>query len=410
MSRLRFRGKGQLNGEASPFARLAFDPKRAAEIADALANANQPESVTARIRLVSIRLESSPIVLDRHDERRRQTLDEHAAGPRLRVPRDVRQCFLNRPVRTELEIDGKTLGRSVANQLRSDAGAIGKLPQIPFEGVGKAEVVEHARTKQLRQITDASKGAAGDRPRLGEGRSSAFIRAHGSLRSSDLEIDGRQRLTDLVVEFARNGSALILLRPCQPSGQTLELLLVSEDLRMILLNLSLESTDVPRRKQCHGNAEAHRRGGCRPEAAPHLLVRVSERLLLTLASVRDEVANLVRQAVNRVPLRNDLSTQDGVCRCDWSLGTLCHELHGGVPVVTDFVLEPLPVGGLDSRVDGRSVLPEFTRHVGPQSADLIPRRLRSPFVGINQRVAHIDRSEQHLGSNRKQELLAARKS
>jgi hypothetical protein len=76
----------------------------------------------------------------------------------------------------------------------------------------------------------------------------------------------------------------------------------------------------------------------------------------------------------------------------------------------DFFLESLPVRRLDRRIDRRFVLLELTCHIGLQRADLIARGLSGPFVRVDQCVAYVDRSEQHLGPNRKQELLTARKA
>jgi hypothetical protein len=61
----------------------------------------------------------------------------------------------------------------------------------------------------------------------------------------ELDIDRRQRLSNLIVKFPRDGPALIL-RPYEPSRQVPEFLPVSSDLGVVFANGGLEPAHVPR--------------------------------------------------------------------------------------------------------------------------------------------------------------------
>src|SRR5262245_25561153 len=157
-------GKRELDGEARPFAALALDSKCTAEIGDALANTDQSQSAAARPDTGCIGWQSHAVVLDRHNDRRRQPLDEDPAGPGLCMPGDVGQRLLDGPIDADLDVNRQALAQPIFDKLCPQAGPVRKLAQIPFERIWKAKVIEDARPKELREITHAAERALGDRP------------------------------------------------------------------------------------------------------------------------------------------------------------------------------------------------------------------------------------------------------
>ena len=107
--------------------------------------------------------------------------------------------------------------RSVA-----DAGARRERVEVPRHGLGQAEVVEHRRVEHLRQVAHLLERAVGEPARLAQRLALALGQRGVPPGHRQLDLDGGERLADLVVQLARDGPALVLLHVHQPRRQPLQ--------------------------------------------------------------------------------------------------------------------------------------------------------------------------------------------
>src|SRR5678815_2017415 len=96
------RGQWQFDRQARPLSALSLDAEPAAQILDAFADADQSEAVARHLAIECWDLPPDAVVFDRHNERRRHPLHEHAARARLRVSRHVGERFLDNPIDADL--------------------------------------------------------------------------------------------------------------------------------------------------------------------------------------------------------------------------------------------------------------------------------------------------------------------
>ena len=95
-----------------------------------------------------------------------------------------------------------------------------------------------------------------------------------------LDLDGRQRLTDLVVQLARDGPALLLLRVHQLGRQSLEVPGVRGVPDRLLGNSRLESAGVARRHDRDDQAGEQGQGAGLPDPPTHGVVDLPDLVVL----------------------------------------------------------------------------------------------------------------------------------
>src|SRR4029450_3361663 len=99
------RGQWQFDRQTRPFSALSLDAEPAAQILDALADADQPEAVARHPAVRHRDLPSDPVIFRPGDERRGDALHEDPARAGLRVSRHVRQRFLDDSINADLDVD-----------------------------------------------------------------------------------------------------------------------------------------------------------------------------------------------------------------------------------------------------------------------------------------------------------------
>ena len=133
-----------------------------------------------------------------------------------------------------------------------------KFRRYARQRLGQAEVVEHRRVEQLRQIAHAVEGGFGDSAGLLERGLRARVRARRPQRDADGHLDRGQRLADFVVQLAGEAAALLLLRVDEARRQALEIEAVAGLGQPLPLRLALETGHVPGRKPCCREAQHQR--------------------------------------------------------------------------------------------------------------------------------------------------------
>ena len=159
-----------------------------------------------------------------------------------------------------------------------------KLRRWALTRFGQAEVVEHRRMQQLRQVAHVLQRRFRDRAPLVERPARARVGLDAAHRHAHLHLDGGQRLPDRVVELAREAAPLLFLRGDQPGRQPLEVAPVLPLGRLPPLDLVLEPADVARGDEGDDQADDDRQRGERDD--PGLRAAVEQRRLGLVALAR----------------------------------------------------------------------------------------------------------------------------
>ena len=109
-------------------------------------------------------VEPDTIVLDRHEQRVRQTLQIDAARARLRMFGHVRERLLNNAVRRDFCFRLQPFGHSFRNQIDLNALTPGETFQIRVHSSSKSQVVEQRRVQQVRHVAHGVEDALRNRP------------------------------------------------------------------------------------------------------------------------------------------------------------------------------------------------------------------------------------------------------
>src|SRR3954447_12566882 len=125
------RSRRDLDGQARALARPALETQLAPQLRDALADPDQADPARGARLAHFLRPESNPIVLDRHEHGVGQPLQEHAAGIRLRMLRDVGERLLDDAVDAGFAFGREPLVHAVLEQLDFDAMPAAKSLQVP---------------------------------------------------------------------------------------------------------------------------------------------------------------------------------------------------------------------------------------------------------------------------------------
>ena len=168
----------------------------------------------------------------------------------------------------------------MGDQFRADAGPLGETTQIPIQGVGQAQVVQHRGMQQLGEIAHCMQRPVCNRAGFSQ-RHPAFARPlQMAFGHCQFHLDGRQRLADFVVQLPGDAPPLLLLGAHQLGGKPLQLPLVLDILQMLLKNPALQPPSVVSHQE--GNAQAQQQ--CQAAGPPHLVLdlAVDEGQLLLL--------------------------------------------------------------------------------------------------------------------------------
>ena len=140
---------------------------------------------------------------------------------------------------------GKAVGNPVHGYIDLNGRAPRHLPRLPFERRPQAEVVEHRRPQQQGHVAHNPNAILSQVPDTGD---VALHLAHGGRRYGRAQIaeadeQRRQRLADFIVQLARNGGPLVLLRLHQPRGEFFQLAPRLFDFLVTRIRLPLQPQD-----------------------------------------------------------------------------------------------------------------------------------------------------------------------
>ncbi len=152
------RRSGHLDREPRALTGRRFKLKRAAQLRDSLADTDQPQSSRWASALQVARVESGPIVFDRDQHRRTQSLQVHAAHPGVCVLGDVGEPLLHHTIQRGFELGGEALIHPGMEQLRLNAVTLFEAAKVGLQCRRQSEVVEQGRPQQMGQISNRLQG------------------------------------------------------------------------------------------------------------------------------------------------------------------------------------------------------------------------------------------------------------
>jgi hypothetical protein len=121
--------------------------------------------------------------------------------------------------------------------------------EIPLDGGCEAQIVQQRRVQQVREIAHRRQSAIGNRSGVVEQARRTADRVDRALGDGQFDLDGREDLTDLVVQFPRDRASLFLLRANQLRGKMMELARVAAIARALTPDALLEATGLDGREQ-----------------------------------------------------------------------------------------------------------------------------------------------------------------
>jgi len=207
---------------------ITTDRNGSAERESAFAQSEQTERVRSAQFIVG---DAAPVVRDVERQRVRVHMERHSNAARLGVFCHVVQGFLQHT--EDGRGDGIRRGGAVAVdvEIESDASPRGKLVRLPFDRIGQAELIEDTRPELG---DDAPYGdhyivepgeQAGAAPRqLRRG-----LPTEATLHPRQIELEPRERLTQLVVQLASDACALFLADGLESRGERSQLLTRARD-------------------------------------------------------------------------------------------------------------------------------------------------------------------------------------
>jgi hypothetical protein len=225
-----------------------------------------------------------------------------------------------------------------------------------------------------------------------------------TLCDSEFDFQRGERLTDLVVQLARNRPPFFFLRRQQLRRQPLEITSIVRLSHALPLNAALETPDVQHGENANGEADHDGQPKALPESP--LGRAVDARDLTLLAHERRAVQrlDLLGNANDAFALRHDTSAQRRrVDRPATSIGR--EDFKHGLPEVFHFCVQPRDLFALPGRIDHGDVL---TQCLLRRSRALLQRGtilIGHHWIRVEKRVADVDRSEQHLTAGSGQKLL-----
>ena len=215
---------------------------------------------------------------------------------------------------------GLSLGKV---HLAFDAGARGELARLPFDRGAKAEFVQHAGTELGGHPLDTLGGAVDDRPHVVELAPELRRGCRNPLLEPEhVDLQGRERLAQLVVDLAGDTGALRFAGRLEPGGQAAQLRTVTVQLRVRLLPLRDVLDHADEQLRCAVQPGEGRRGDVGPD---HAAVLAAVALF-----ERERRSGTARELRHQLPIPRKVLR---VCDIDVRQGL---ELRGVVP---DHLLE-----------------------------------------------------------------------
>jgi hypothetical protein len=209
---------GDVDLHASSPAPDAVNPDASAQLCHALANA-QKSQPAAPPRTFSVGgIEAHTIVLNDHANLVGITVKAHATGRGPRVPRDVGQRFLDDSVQRALDLGTLPAIEALVDEPEVDLVPPPKVGDMRVDRGHEPQVLQRGWVQQVGQVTHAAQRSIGARLRISQHTLSSVLSLHSARGHSQLHLHGAKRLTDVVVQLARD-SALFLLLPLHLPGR-----------------------------------------------------------------------------------------------------------------------------------------------------------------------------------------------
>ncbi len=159
--------------------------------------------------------------------------------------------------------------------------------------------------QEAREIADRVQRAFGERARGGQGRPASPVRLDRPFRHRQFHLDGRQRLTDLVVQFARNRPPLVFLRADQLRRQPLQVGAVPRISFLLDAELFLQRRDPADCRQPDAEAGNDREPELRPDPLLRRPVQRGRGRLLVDVGASIQLLHFIRHLYRLFALRHD---------------------------------------------------------------------------------------------------------
>ncbi len=218
MSDLYTLGEGEAYGEMAAFAGFGDDLELAAELADALFDADQSEAAVARGGGV----EAAAIVADGQFQLGGRIFELHLRLLGAGVAGAVGECFLHDTVGAHFVLLGQVLKFAFGLDGDGYAAPFREVAGLPLEG-GEEAAIEDGGAEADGEIADGAEGLFGDGFGFGEvmgevGRVFAEL-----FQGGEFHAEAGEHLADFVVEFSGERFALLLLGVHELGGEVAEL-------------------------------------------------------------------------------------------------------------------------------------------------------------------------------------------
>src|SRR5262245_46013889 len=164
---------------------------------------------------------------------------------------------------------------------------------------------------------------------------------------------------------------------------------------------------MPRREQTNHKAHGERQAELYPDAALHVSVNSSRIRLLPYERAAVERLKLLRYPDDALTAGDNPGPHERARLSRPSRAIAREHLDQRRAEVGDFLLQLIDSWTLHGRIDDGHVLAECLVGNAKRLFHLLTVVGGRAWIGIEQRVAHVDGAEQHLRANRRNELLRA---
>ena len=205
-----------MDAEVGSFAGAGFEGEGAAEFLDAFFDAEDSGAAAGESAMVEG--ETDAVVVDLEAEflifMGEVDADEFGLG----VFFAVIEGFLGDAEDAGFGGVGEIFADVGTDEFGTDAGAAGKIFELPLEGGAETEVVEEAGAEEEGDVADRADGIFGEFAGAGEAIGDGAGGEEGD-GVGDFEAEGGEGLPDFVVEFAGEGAAFFFLDFEESSGE-----------------------------------------------------------------------------------------------------------------------------------------------------------------------------------------------
>ena len=234
-------GEREFGHQHSALSRRGLHGQRTAQAFDAFLHSEDAQAAGA------LRVEAASVVAHFDRDSTRAAGHAHSGVARPGVAHGIVESLLHQAI----DADSVLVGQFVRHVLRFHRdlhpAAARDLAPLPLQGGNQPEIVEHGGTEQQRDVADGADGPLGERLHVVEPLANFNgIRGQVGRQPSEIHQQSAQRLADFVVQFARDGAALFLLRVHQAGGKTLQFVAALRQFAVASAGLPFEPQDV-----CH---------------------------------------------------------------------------------------------------------------------------------------------------------------